>query len=292
MSVKCSIYDNVIAAIQFYHCKTISSTFPLSFTGFEGIAIAGEEAKDPAKSIPIATFTAMGVVTALYIAASASLTLMVPYDQVDVAAPFPHAFAAHGLMWVKVAIAIGSLFGISTTLLGSLFSLPRAVYAMSADGLFFRCFAYINGWTQTPLLAILVFGSIAGVLTLLIDMETLVEFLSIGTLSSFTIVAAGVLVLRYQPAESCQFELRPEELTQSEDKQQLISSSQSHEDIGKLRVNFTKIPLLKHLEGPWLPTIAIMMGIISMALFSILLVLVSVKIHIYKCIIHHYGNQS
>ena len=71
--------------------------------GFEGIAIAGEETKDPAKSIPIATFVAMGVVTLLYISASASLTLMVPYDQVDIAAPFPQAFAVHGLMWVKVS---------------------------------------------------------------------------------------------------------------------------------------------------------------------------------------------
>ena len=176
----------------------------------------------------------------------------------------------------QIAIAVGSLFGITTTLLGSVFSLPRAVYAMSADGLFFRCFAYINAWTQTPVLAILVFGSVAGVLTLLVDMETLVEFLSIGTLSSFTIVAAGVLVLRYQPVIDCQFELKPEESGEFDaDRKQLITSSQSHHDIGKLKSHFTSVPVLRHVEGPWLPTAAIVAGIISMALFSILLVLVS-----------------
>lgn len=63
---------------------------------------------------------------------------------VDVAAPFPKAFAYHNMLWMKIAIAFGSLFGISTSLLGSVFSLPRAVYSMASDGLFFRSLAKIN----------------------------------------------------------------------------------------------------------------------------------------------------
>ncbi len=34
------------------------------------------------------------------------------------------------------------------------------------------------------------------------------EFLSIGTLMSFTMVAAAVIILRYQSAATCQFKLK------------------------------------------------------------------------------------
>ena len=50
---------------------------------------------------------------------SAALTLMMPFTETDVAAPFPHAFAYRGLNWAKYVIAIGALFGIITSLLGT-----------------------------------------------------------------------------------------------------------------------------------------------------------------------------
>ena len=77
---------------------------------FTGIAVGGEEAKKPEKSIPIATGVAMAIVTTLYVGTSAALTLMVPYQNVDVAAPFPTAFAQRGLHWAKVIIAVGEIF--------------------------------------------------------------------------------------------------------------------------------------------------------------------------------------
>ncbi len=49
---------------------------------------------------------------------SAALTLMMPYQLTDVAAPFPVAFAYRGLNWGKYVIAIGALFGIVTSLIG------------------------------------------------------------------------------------------------------------------------------------------------------------------------------
>ena len=167
-----------------------------SYIGFEGIAVAGEEAENPSRSIPVATGLAMTVVTLLYVGSSATLTLMVPYNEVDKAAPFPTAFAMKGINWAHYVIAIGALFGIITSLLGALYSLPRSVYSIASDGLFFKIFAYVHPKTQTPIFAIATFGSIAALFGLLFDIATLVEFLSIGTLLSFTIVAASVLILR------------------------------------------------------------------------------------------------
>ncbi|VDO98211.1 unnamed protein product [Heligmosomoides polygyrus] len=161
---------------------------------------------DPARSIPIATFASMSVVTLAYVAMSASLTLMVPYYQVHPTAAFSDAFALRGATVAKIAVSVGALCGMTTSLaknffeVGGMFALPRCVYAMAEDGLLFNSLAVVNGRTQVPINAVLVFGSLTAVIALVFDIETLVEFLSIGTLLAYSIVSACVIILRYQPA--------------------------------------------------------------------------------------------
>lgn len=69
---------------------------------------------------------------------SAILTLMVPYDLIDGSAPLMEMFAAHGFLLGKYTVAVGSIAGLSVSLLGSLFPMPRVIYAMATDGLLFR----------------------------------------------------------------------------------------------------------------------------------------------------------
>lgn len=88
----------------------------------------------------------------------------------------------------------------NTVLLSNLFSLPRIVYAMAADGLFFQVFARVHPRTQVPVVGILVFGVLMALLALLMDLEALVQFLSIGTLLAYTFVATSIIVLRFQKA--------------------------------------------------------------------------------------------
>ncbi len=49
--------------------------------------------------------------------------------------------------------------------------MPRAVYAMAADGLLFRGLSYVHPRTQTPVISIGIFGSISALLALLVDIE-------------------------------------------------------------------------------------------------------------------------
>lgn len=50
-----------------------------AFVGFDSIATSGEEARNPAFSIPIATIVSMAVVTLGYVLVGSALTLMVPF---------------------------------------------------------------------------------------------------------------------------------------------------------------------------------------------------------------------
>lgn len=170
-----------------------------AYVGFDSIATSGEEARDPSFSIPVATFVSMSIVSLGYICVSAALTLMVPYTLINPTAALPDAFAAHGVTWARIVISVGALAGMTTTLFGSLFSLPRGVYSMAQDGLLFKAFARVNEKTQVPLITIGVCGLFSAVVALLFDIEKLVEFMSIGTLMAYTIVSAAVIILRYRP---------------------------------------------------------------------------------------------
>lgn len=53
--------------------------------------------------------------------------------------------------------------------------------------------------SQIPLISMYVFSLLAGVLAVVLDIETLVEMMSIGTLSAYLIVSGGVIIFRYRP---------------------------------------------------------------------------------------------
>ncbi|KAK1789389.1 hypothetical protein P4O66_015318, partial [Electrophorus voltai] len=157
-----------------------------AFIGFANITTTGEEVKNPQRSIPLSIIISLLICFLAYFGVSAAVTLMMPYYMLNVQSPLPAIFTYVG--WAPA------------NLLGCILSMPRVVFSMARDGLLFKWLCKVNS-RKSPVVATVSSAALAVILTLLIDLNMLVNTILIGTLFPYTIVAICLLILRFVPGD-------------------------------------------------------------------------------------------
>src|SRR4029453_1308451 len=168
-----------------------------AYIGFDSVSVHSEEAKNPAKDVPIGIIASLIICTILYIAVSAVLTGMVPYKDINIDAPVVDAFRRAGLTWMQYLVAAGAMTGITSVLLVMMLSQPRVMLALARDGLVPKgFFGDIHPKFRTPWKSTILTGVFVAAMAGFIPLSILAEMTSIGTLFAFVIVCGAVLVMR------------------------------------------------------------------------------------------------
>jgi APA family basic amino acid/polyamine antiporter len=172
-----------------------------AYIGFDAVSTAAQEAKNPQKDMPIGILGSLVVCTILYIMVSLVLTGLVSYKTLNVSAPVALAIDATGVGWGSMLVKIGAVFGLATVMLVMLLGQSRVFYSMSKDGLLPKAFSAIHPKFRTPWITTIIFGSFAAIMPAFLPIGKLAELVNIGTLLAFTIVCAGVWILRVRSPE-------------------------------------------------------------------------------------------
>src|ERR1035437_8391902 len=151
--------------------------------------------------MPIGILGSLVVCTILYILVSLVLTGLVSYKTLNVSAPVALGIDATGVSWGSLLVKIGAVFGLATVMLVMLLGQTRVFYSMSKDGLFWKWASAIHPKFRTPWITTIVFGTFAAIFPAFLPISRLSELVNIGTLLAFTIVCAGVWVLRVRHPE-------------------------------------------------------------------------------------------
>ncbi|GGK48340.1 amino acid permease [Nocardia camponoti] len=179
-----------------YGLLAAASLVFFAFIGFDVVATAAEETRNPQKAVPRGILGSLLIVTVLYVAVSVVLTGMVPYtDLAGDNATLATAFAIHGVDWAKNVISIGALAGLTTVVMVLFLGQTRVLFAMSRDGLMPRWLAH-TGSRGTPVRITVIVGVVCCFLAGFVNFGTLEEMVNIGTLFAFVLVSIGVIVLR------------------------------------------------------------------------------------------------
>jgi APA family basic amino acid/polyamine antiporter len=168
-----------------------------AYIGFDSVSVHSEEAKDPARDVPVGIIASLIICTVLYIAVSAVLTGMVPSKDINIDAPVVDAFKRAGLTWMQYLVAAGAMTGITSVLLVMMLSQPRVLLAMARDGLLPKgFFGDVHPKFRTPWKSTILTGVFVALMAGLLPLRILAEMTNIGTLFAFVIVCAAVLVMR------------------------------------------------------------------------------------------------
>ena len=175
-----------------------------SFIGFDSIAQAGGEARDPGRTLPLAIGIAVVTVGSFYLLFTAAVYHAVPWAYIAEQAQI-RDLTAPGLLgtlltpgWT-VAIVAGAAVALINDLPAMLLAVSRLMFAWAEDGIFPRRMAKVHARWHTPHVAIIASGVMAsiGILGchLAGDFFLGVDLLVTSMLVNFLLMCLSVLAL-------------------------------------------------------------------------------------------------
>lgn len=172
-----------------------------AYIGFDALATAAEECKNPQKDLPIGIIGSLIATTVVYVSVALVLTGMYCTSQPNIdpgflKAPMAYVMCMYHQNWAAGLISIGSLAGLTSVLLVLQLAATRILYAMSRDNFLPTIFQKLHPKYKTPHVLTLLVGLVCVIGTMTLDLDVAAQLCNFGTFTSFIIVCVAVLILR------------------------------------------------------------------------------------------------
>lgn len=176
-----------------------AGTIFFSFIGLDAVSTAGDEVKNPQKTMPRALIAALLIVTTVYVLVALAALGTQPWQ--NFAAQEQAGLAiilddVTGAGWASTILAAGAVISIFSVTLVVMYGQTRILFAMGRDGLLPARFAKVSSRTMTPVFNTVVVAVIVSLLAGFVPLDKLADMVSIGTLTAFIVVSVGVIILR------------------------------------------------------------------------------------------------
>ncbi|MFL6751909.1 MAG: amino acid permease [Sphingomicrobium sp.] len=167
-----------------------------AFYGFDAIATAAEEAKDPGRDLAIGIVGSMLLCVLIYMAVAAAAIGAEPFQRfASSTEPLALILRDIGQPVAAKILAASASIGMPTVILAFFYGQSRIFLSMSRDGLLPRGLARLSG-RRNPVRITLFTAVVVGILAGLVPLNDLVALANAGTLTAFIAVCAAMLTMR------------------------------------------------------------------------------------------------
>jgi basic amino acid/polyamine antiporter, APA family len=170
-----------------------------TFVGLDAVSTAGEEVVNPRRNLPIAIISALVIVTGFYVLVAFAALGVQPASAFEGQEAGLATILQNitGSTWPANLLAAGAVISIFSVTLIVLYGQSRILFAVSRDGLLPSIFHKVDPRSMTPVACTIIVAVFVSLIAAFVPSGLLWDLTSMGTLTAFTVVSAGVLILRY-----------------------------------------------------------------------------------------------
>src|SRR5678810_121821 len=172
-----------------------------AFIGFDAVSTAAQETKNPKRDMPFGILGSLVVCTVLYVLFSYVLSGVATVEDFrtqgrEASVAFAIETYMTGYGWMAKFVTVAILAGFSSVILVMLLGQSRVFFAMAKDGLVPPVFSAVHPKYRTPYKSQMLFFVFTALFGAFVPESVVGEMTSIGTLFAFSLVCAGVWIMR------------------------------------------------------------------------------------------------
>ncbi len=169
-----------------------------SYIGMDTVSTAGEEVENPRRTLPLAIFWTVAIVTTVYLLVAVAAVGAQNWTRFEGQDAGLAAILSEvtGSGWPAIVLAAGGVVSIFGVTLATIYGQTRILFSMGRDGMLPEAFHTVHPRTKTPVRNTLIVSGFVCVLAAVVPLNVLADITSMGTLVAFTVVSVGVIVLR------------------------------------------------------------------------------------------------